>query len=128
MTYNNDEGFTLKPALYEKLRFASQILIPAISTLYFTIGTIWELPAVDKVVGTLAAVAVFLGALVGLSRKNYNAAEKYYDGTVTLIPNEEGTLIKLNLVPEDLIGKKQVLLKLGPPTVSDPSAPFDPDL
>lgn len=124
----NEEGFTLKPAIYEKLRFASQILVPAISTLYFTIGTIWELPGVEKVVGTLAAIAVFLGALVGLSRKNYNAAEKQYDGTVSFIPNEEGTLVKFNLDPEDLIGKSQVLLKLGPPTTIAPEPPFDPEL
>lgn len=45
-------------------------------TLYFALAKIWHLPYGTEIVGTCAAIATFLGALIGVNRANYNAADK----------------------------------------------------
>lgn len=60
--------------LYEWLKYLAQIVLPALGTLYFTLAGIWQLGAADKVVGTIMAVDLFLGVLLGISQANYNKA------------------------------------------------------
>lgn len=50
--------------VYNILKWISQILLPAIGTLYFAISVIWKLPYADHLIGTLAAVDTFLGSLL----------------------------------------------------------------
>ena len=57
---------------YDVLKWIAQILLPAIGTLYFALSKIWGLPFATEVVGTIAAVDTFLGALLGISSSNYN--------------------------------------------------------
>ncbi len=64
MTFNNKT--------YDILKWVAQILLPAIGTLYFAIASVWGLPYSEQVVGTITAVDVFLGALLGISTANYN--------------------------------------------------------
>lgn len=56
---------------YDILKWIAQILIPALGTLYFALAGIWDLPAADKVVGTLTAVDTFIGVLLGISTMKY---------------------------------------------------------
>lgn len=62
--------------LFDLLRTLCEIVIPAIGTLYFALAKIWQLPYGTEIVGTCAAVATFLGALIGIKRAGYNAAER----------------------------------------------------
>jgi hypothetical protein len=55
---------------YDILKWIAQILLPAFGTLYAALA----LPYGDQVVGTILAVDTFLGALLGISSKKYNAA------------------------------------------------------
>lgn len=57
---------------YDILKWIAQILLPAVGTLYFAIASVWGLPYSEQVVGTITAVDVFLGALLGISTANYN--------------------------------------------------------
>lgn len=57
---------------YDILKWIAQILLPAIGTLYFALSKIWGLPFSTEIVGTISAVDVFLGALLGISTANYN--------------------------------------------------------
>ena len=57
---------------YDILKWIAQILLPAIGTLYFALSKIWGLPFATEIVGTISAVDVFLGALLGISTANYN--------------------------------------------------------
>lgn len=50
--------------LYNILKWISQIFLPAIGTLYFAISSIWKLPYAEHLIGTLAAIDTFLGALL----------------------------------------------------------------
>lgn len=58
---------------YDILKWIAQILLPALGTLYFALANIWGLPYAEEIVGTITAVDCFLGALLGISTKLYNA-------------------------------------------------------
>ena len=57
---------------YDILKWIAQIMLPAIGTLYFALSKIWGFPFATEVVGTIAAVDTFLGAILGISTANYN--------------------------------------------------------
>lgn len=58
--------------VYDILKWIAQILLPALATLYFGIAKIWNLPYSEEIVGTITAVDLFLGALLGISTIQYN--------------------------------------------------------
>ena len=47
-------------------------MLPACGTLYFALASIWGLPYAEQIIGTISAVTVFIGALIGISTSNYN--------------------------------------------------------
>lgn len=57
---------------YDILKWIAQILLPAVATLYFALSKIWGLPNPTEVVGTISAVDIFLGTLLGISTAQYN--------------------------------------------------------
>lgn len=59
---------------YDILKWVCLIGLPAISVLVATLGQIWGWAGVDKIVLTINAVTVFLGALIGVSTAAYNKA------------------------------------------------------
>ena len=56
---------------YDSLKFFAQIVLPGIATLYFTISQIWGLPFGEEIVGTITAIDLFLGSLLGISSLKY---------------------------------------------------------
>lgn len=67
--------------LYDILKYIAQIVLPALGTLYFALASIWGFPYGEQVVGTIAAVDAFLGALLKIS------SDRYYQ---ELDPPDEG--------------------------------------
>lgn len=57
---------------YNVLKWVVMIALPACATLYFALATIWGFPYGNEVVATMTATATFIGALIGISTKNYN--------------------------------------------------------
>lgn len=57
---------------YDVLKWIAQILLPAIGALYFALSKIWGFPSAAEVVGTISAIDVFLGAVLGISTSTYN--------------------------------------------------------
>ena len=61
---------------YDILKFIAQVVLPAVSTLYLTLGSIWtgviELPYPEQISATIMAVDTFLGVLLGISSANYH--------------------------------------------------------
>ena len=57
---------------YDILKWIAQIMLPALGTLYFALAKIWGFPYATEIVGTISAVDVFLGALLGISTSQYN--------------------------------------------------------
>ena len=61
---------------YDILKWVAQIALPAFGALYFGLAQIWGFPYGEEVVGTVAVVDTFLGALLGISSVQYNKAMK----------------------------------------------------
>lgn len=58
--------------VYDVLKEIAQIWLPALATLYFAVASIWNLPYPEEIVGTIAAVDAFLGAVLKISTVRYN--------------------------------------------------------
>ena len=56
---------------YDILKKIALIILPALATLWLTLGKIWGLPYTTEIGATITAVAVFLGACLEISSKNY---------------------------------------------------------
>lgn len=57
---------------YDILKWIAQLLLPALGTLYFGLAEIWGFPYGEQIVGTLAVVDAFLGAILKISTVQYN--------------------------------------------------------
>lgn len=57
--------------VYETLKWFAQVVLPALGTLYFGLAQIWGFPYGEEIVGTLAVIDTFLGALLGISTAQY---------------------------------------------------------
>lgn len=57
---------------YNLIKWIAQLVLPAAGTLYFALSQIWGFPYGEEIVGTITAVDVFLGALIGISTVQYN--------------------------------------------------------
>lgn len=61
---------------YDILKWVATVVLPALATLTLTIGQIWGLSTWTVPIGaTIAAVATFLGAILGISSIAYNKAK-----------------------------------------------------
>lgn len=63
---------TMSNKVYDVLKYIAQIVLPALGALYFALAKIWNFPYGTEVVGTIAAVDTFLGALLKLSSDQYH--------------------------------------------------------
>ena len=66
----------LSNKIYDILKWVVLIAIPAATTLYCTLATVWNWPLADQIAKTSAAVCLFLGALIGISTAQYNKDQK----------------------------------------------------
>lgn len=57
---------------YDVLKLVTLHVLPALGTLYAALAGIWGFPYAEAVVGTIAALTTFLGALLGISSRQYN--------------------------------------------------------
>ena len=57
---------------YDILKYIAQIVLPALGALYAALAKIWGFPYGEEIVGTIAAVDLFLGAILKISTDNYN--------------------------------------------------------
>ena len=62
----------LSNRVYDILKYIVTIVLPAVTTLWLALASIWHIPYGEPIGATLAAINVFLGALIGISCKNYN--------------------------------------------------------
>ena len=62
----------LPDKLYNFLKWLLIVAVPALITFLTTIFTLYNIPNLEIVVGTIAAVATLIGALVGISTVAYN--------------------------------------------------------
>jgi len=59
--------------VYDILKYIVTIGLPAVTTLWLTLASIWDFPYAEPIGATLGAVTVFLGAIIGVSSAKYKA-------------------------------------------------------
>jgi len=62
----------LPDKLYNVLKWICLIALPALAVFYFTLAKIWGLPYEAEIPATINAVAVLIGALIGISQITIN--------------------------------------------------------
>lgn len=62
----------MKDSTYNNTKWVAMILLPALAVLYLALAALWGLPYAQEIAGTISAVDVFLGALLGISTNAYN--------------------------------------------------------
>lgn len=108
------EAPATKPALpnktYVVLKWIAQIFMPALATLYFALASLWGLPNVNEVVGTITALDTFLGILLGISSSNYKKNGTDIDGDMLVDKTGAADTYKLalNATPEELADKDTI--------------------
>lgn len=58
--------------VYNVLKWVCIIVLPALATFYFTLAQIWGLPYAEQICGTITAVDLLIGTLIGVSTVQYN--------------------------------------------------------
>lgn len=102
----------MKNRTYDVLKYIVQIVLPALATLYFTLASIWGLPWAEQVVGTMAAIATFLGVILKISSNTYDDTQ----GDMIVTDAEDGRTIfslSLNDDPENLRYKDRVAFRVN---------------
>ena len=100
---------------YNVLRWVSQYYLPAAGTLYFTLAGIWGLPYGEQIVGTLSAISLFIGVIIGISSRQYAKSGAGTDGTMLLDdsdPNKDVFQLHLDTPLETLINKSSITFKV----------------
>ena len=58
--------------VFDVLKWICIIGLPAIATLWYTLGKIWGFPYLVEIESTIVAINAFLGAILGISTIGYN--------------------------------------------------------
>lgn len=61
----------LSNSTYDILKKVALIILPALATLWLTIGKIWGLPYTTEIGATVTAISVFIGACLEVSSAKY---------------------------------------------------------
>lgn len=106
----------ISDALYNRLKWATQYLLPAVAVFYVSISEIWDLGHGAQVLGTIAAVEALMGVVLGLSSRAYNHDEQRFDGAVieTGDPNSPHSL-EFAAPLSELTKKDEITLKVQRP-------------
>ena len=99
---------------YEVVKWVTAIVLPAIGTLYFALAGAWGLPNAEQVLGTITAIATFLGVILGLSTYGYRTSDDRYVGDLVVDEGEGKTTysLELNQDPDTLAGKGEAVFKI----------------
>lgn len=105
----------LSSKLYDSLKWVAQYGLPALGTLYFALATIWGLMYGTEIIGTITALDIFLGVLLGISTKSYNASDAKYDGALvvdTTDVTKDVYRFEVNVPLEELRAKEELTIKV----------------
>ena len=107
----------LSDAAYNNIKWVAQYFLPAVGTLYFALAMIWGLPNAEQVLGTVTALDIFLGAILGLSKKSYEASDAKYDGALIVDTRDDAKdIYRLEVdTLATMPAKNEITLKVLPP-------------
>lgn len=101
--------------VYNFLKPVALVLLPALSTLYFMLGQAWEWTNIEQVMATITAIDLFLGAILGISKRRYDNSDVRFDGVIQTEVSEDGNTVYslvLQDAPEQLASKTAITFKV----------------
>ena len=112
------QGLQLSNSVYNKAKFVVQIVFPALIVLYSTLSEIWQFPKVQEVVGTIGALGLFLGVVLGISTASYRRTVGSSNpvGTFAITEDVNGkksVRLDLDEDPEQFIGKGSIVFNVS---------------
>lgn len=122
MTEQQSTRFVLSDKAYNNMKKVVQLGLPATSSLYFGLASIWGLPGAEQVVGTIAVITTFLGVTLGVSTKQFNAADTA-DGEMVVITDGGGVRtfsLEVDGDPDELAGKEEIKFKVRKTDIPEP--------
>lgn len=110
-------SFTLPSKLYNIIKYMVLIFLPSFTTLYVLLATQWNWGNITEVSVSLTGVTAFLGSLVGISSRNFNASDERFYGEIHVQKTEEGAIIDHQVFNDDpnggtLADRKEITLKV----------------
>lgn len=112
------DNVLLSNSVYDKLKPVAQIWLPALAVFYIAIAPLWGLPKQEEVAGTLMALDLLLGAVLGISHKQYQNSDARFDGGIVVSQageDEHGRLVSeldVSLNPESVATKNEIVVKV----------------
>lgn len=85
----------LSNKVYDALKWITLVLLPALATFYLSLAQSWDLPYPIQIAATIAALDIFMAALIGVSTSNYKvrAAAIGYNITEAFGTPENGWIL-----------------------------------
>lgn len=120
--------FKLPDKVYDFIKKLTTIVFPAVTVLYGTLAGIFGWGNTVEVIGTIGAVSIFLGAVLGISNVPFQKAGGGVVGDlqVVSIPDDKGgstktTLVSFNEDPGTLVDGQRIALQFRekPVDISD---------
>lgn len=94
---------------YDILKWIASLLLPGVTTLWLSIGKIWNIPFTAEIGATIAAITVFMQVVLGISKKNY-------EGEGELIVDGNGNVSEFKIQNDtsihELAEKNNVMVKV----------------
>lgn len=118
--------------VYNLIKQFAQYWFPAAGALYAGLAGLWGFPYAVQVVGSIALIDIFLGALLGISTAVYNASGAGVDGALVVDASgdTETHSLEFSAPLTTLSQQKTITLavtpKAVPSTVPTVVAPTDP--
>ncbi|HMS83606.1 MAG TPA: phage holin [Nitrospira sp.] len=109
------KDYLLSNKFYDRLKTFSLVILPALGTLYYGLAQIWGLPDAEQVVGSIVVITAFLGVIIKIGDRSYNASEDKFDGTLNIVPKASGKELydmQLSKPAEDLKAQDAVTFKV----------------
>lgn len=101
---------------YDRLKAFNQFVLPACGTLYAALAIIWGFPHGKEVVGSIAAITIFVGVVLGWAAARYNNSDEKYDGVFIVNPGETNpNTLEFHAPQEVLENKSEFTIKVVPP-------------
>lgn len=125
----NEEGTqttVLTRTTYDVTKKLVQLWLPAFASLYFGLSQIWGFPKGEEVVGSIALITTFLGAVVGISHTRYNNSTLAHDGKMVLTQDPGGVknfMLELDGDPEALVEKDVISFRVEKNEMPKPPTP-----
>lgn len=96
---------TLSNKRYDNIKFFVTIVLPALGVLYASLALFWGFPKVEEVVGSITAIALFLGVVLKISSNNYEDPTQSVGNFVVTEHSGGKKSVKLDLEkdPEDFL-------------------------